>query len=676
LSNRMSFTLATVILLVATITRLYALAVLPPGMNDDEVQDVQLVEFARVGVVEVLYETSDGGREGLYPILVSVITAFIGATPFGYRVFSVWVSLLALALVYSLTRRLYGRVAGVAAMAAMTVPLWSLVLARSITREVMLPFVVLLVLTALTHALPVYRRPDLRPSTGPFAVLGLILGLGFYIHPYHYFVVLAAMVFIAYMVITRQPMSRRTLSYISFSIVILIIVATPYLISSLRLPQLGGATRLFAAFQRIQGAGILQTIGGSLLGVFWRGDANVLHNVPGRPYIDALTILITIIGWGMAFRRVLQPRYGLLVIALVTLLPLALLAPASPNFLAYSVVMPLLAMGFGLGVKQLGYVAFQRRVQPRLLAAAVVALVVLNLGWSLSSLFGVWGTSPAVQAAYHQRIYDIARYLDRTVDDTNTVVCLPQKPLDTPIRTVDPHAQATLLPLMMDNYDEKRVRYVDCGSGLVLANGGAHQQLILPEPNMLERMHPYVREWAEQGDIITEGVPPESVISMVVDEALGDTIGLFTTTLNIDYAPESPGGLAPAVLPVNFDAPLTFLGHDSPDVVYKPGDVATVITYWRVDGPLPSDLSLFTHILFDSETIVSQTDTISVTPSRLRNRDVFIQVTFIPLPKSLPAGTYQASTGAYEQNESTRLGVLDSGQPRGTRLFISEIVVQ
>jgi len=86
LSNRMSFLLATLILLVAAVTRLHDLAVLPPGINNAEVQDVQLIEFARVGVVEVLYETSEGGREGLYPILVSVATAFIGGTPLGYRI--------------------------------------------------------------------------------------------------------------------------------------------------------------------------------------------------------------------------------------------------------------------------------------------------------------------------------------------------------------------------------------------------------------------------------------------------------------------------------------------------------------------------------------------------------------------------------------------------------------
>jgi hypothetical protein len=235
---------------------------------------------------------------------------------------------------------------------------------------------------------------------------------------------------------------------------------------------------------------------------------------------------------------------------------------------------------------------------------------------------------------------------------------------------------ATLLALMMDNPDEQRIRYADCGSSLVLSNGGAHQQLILLQPNILDDLHPYVRDWVMRGDVIDGDLPPESVVSMVVNAPLENTIGRFTTTAPAGYAPESPGGVAPALLPVNFDAPLTFLGYDPPDITYEAGEVATIITYWRVDGDLPPDLRLFTHILFDAETIVSQTDTISVMPERLHNRDVFIQVTFVPLPERLPPGIYQTSTGAYEQDEDTRLNVLYNGRPRGTRLFINEIRVQ
>lgn len=664
------------VILLAAVIRLVGSSALPPGLNAAEVQDVQLIERVHGGQVEVLYDTGTEGREGLYHILVAIVTAFIGNDPFGYRMLSVWAGLLALALVYTFARRLYGRVAGIVAMAVMVVPFWSLMLSRTITRETLLPLIVTLTLTALVRALPVYRRPTLNPGTLPFGILGLVLGLGFYVHPAHYLIVLLCMVFIAYMILTRQPMSRRTLSYLSFSIVILVIVATPYLISSLRLPELSGATRLTDEYNVIAEAGIGQTLLNSLSGLFWRGDTNLLHNVPARPYIDGVSVIVMLVGLVFAARHMMQPRYALVVLAAVTLLPAALFAPNSPNFMAYSLIVPLLALLFSLGVKWLHRMV---RFLPRWNDALAVGVAVLlggNLGWTLASYYNGWGQDDAVRAAYHHRIHEIAKYLDTTVSGTNTVACVPQLPQSTPITLGDTDNLATLLALMMDNPDESRIRYVDCGSGLVLANGGAHQQLILLQPDMLDELHPYVRGWVTQGDIIYDGVPPNSVVSLVVDDPLENTIGRFTTTAPAGYAPESPGGVAPALLPVNFDAPLTFLGYDPPDVTYASGEVATIITYWRVDGELPPDLSLFTHILFDAQTIVSQTDTISVLPERLHNRDVFIQVTFVPLPERLPPGIYQTSTGAYEQDEDTRLNVLYNGHPRGTRLFINEIRVQ
>jgi hypothetical protein len=118
---------------------------------------------------------------------------------------------------------------------------------------------------------------------------------------------------------------------------------------------------------------------------------------------------------------------------------------------------------------------------------------------------------------------------------------------------------------MMDNPDETQIRYLDCGTGIVFTNGGEHQQLIILQPDAINGFHPYVREWIQQGDLIQEGVPPQSVVSMIVDDQLGDTIGRFTTTAPAGFAPESPGGVGSALLPVNFEGNLTFLGYEQSD---------------------------------------------------------------------------------------------------------------
>ncbi len=666
MSKQRSFVLALAVLLVAAALRLVGLASLPPGVNQLEAQDVQIAELIRFGQVEVFYEVDEGGREGLYHVLNTTTTTFVGNHPFGYRLVSVWVGLLAVSLLYTLTRRLYGRFVGLVAMAAFVVPLWSLLLSRLISREALLPLIIIGVLMAFARALPVYRRPNLNPSTLPFAMLGFVLGIGFYVHPAHYIVVLAGMVFIAYMIFTRQPMSRRTVGYLNFTIVVLIIVAMPYLIAVFQAPELGGAARLSAIISDVSASGWLTTLGQSLAGFFVRGDANILHNVPGRPYMDPLSGLLVLWGVGVSIRRFREPRYALPLVMLVVLLPVALLAPQSPNFMAYVVLLPMIAMFFALGAKRIPRQNWG--------AAAVLVLLLGNLLWSVQGL-ATWTQRDDVKTAYGTRVYALAQYLDETVSDTETVVCAPTLPAY-PTWLAKPDNPATLLPLMMTNPDADQIRYADCGTGMIFTNGGEHQQLIVLEQNAIDDFHPYIRDWVSRGDVIQTGVPPQSVVSMVVADPLSDTIGRFTTTAPAGFAPESPGGVAAAPLPISFEGNLTFLGYDQGDSdnIYAPGDIVTVITYWRVDGRV-DDLNLFAHMLFDAGTLVTQNDTISVQSQRLQARDVFVQVTFVPLPGTLPEGTYQISVGAYHPTDDIRLAVLDGGQPRGTRLFLNEVRV-
>jgi hypothetical protein len=80
---------------------------------------------------------------------------------------------------------------------------------------------------------------------------------------------------------------------------------------------------------------------------------------------------------------------------------------------------------------------------------------------------------------------------------------------------------------------------------------------------------------------------------------------------------------------------------------------------------------LFTHILSDPAAIIAQSDTISVLASQLLPRDIFIQITFVPLPDSTPDGNYEVSIGAYQESDDMRLPVIDkTQQERGTRLFL------
>lgn len=671
LSSRTGYALAAGLLLIAAVLRFWNLGTLPPGLHPGEIIDLRITETVRQGSVSVFYDLQSlgeaGGREGLYHMLLAAVSTFTGSGLIGYRVLSVLANLLMLALVYALAARLYGPLGGVAALLLLTVSMWPVLLGRTIGRETLLPLLVAAILLALARALPVYSQPTGRePGTTPFAALGLLLGLGFYIHPAHFLLALGTMLFIAFMIISPQPLSRRTLSYIGFAILVMIIVTVPYMVSSIRLPGLDGAGRVFGDY-RIAIKPPLEAALDGLAGIFFTGDASPIHNLPGRPLVDLFSGVILVIGFLAALRRWHRPRFTLPLVLLVALLPVALLRPESPDFNAFTVLLPVLALFFGLGVTTLAN-SLRAAARP-VIALGLAGILAFNLVWLSRDFFTTWPNLPPVQEAYHGRIAQLAHHIDSTARDLPTVVCIPSIASLTPQPAL---SETQLLVLMMHTRDTG-IRYADCGSGFVLTNGGEQQQVILSAPGMLDKIHPYVREWLLRGQIQSSAsLPPDSVIVMNVARDLADTIGGFTTMAPVTYAPEAPGGSTLVFPPVSFGGNLTFLGYErDASTTFRPGSIITSITYWRVDGLPPPDIRLFTHILSDPAAIVSQTDTISVLASHLHERDVVIQITFVRLPASTPDSQYAVSIGAYQESDNRRLAVLVDGQERGTRLFLT-----
>src|SRR5690606_36947995 len=134
------------LMLLAAGARLWALNALPPGVSDSEALDIRVAEAARQGRVEVFYNLSplgaEGGREGLYHILLAVTRSLTGGGTLGYRMLSVAVGMLTLALVGALGTRLYGRLAGLTALGLLAVGLWPTLLARTIGPHTFIPLLV------------------------------------------------------------------------------------------------------------------------------------------------------------------------------------------------------------------------------------------------------------------------------------------------------------------------------------------------------------------------------------------------------------------------------------------------------------------------------------------------------------------------------------------------------
>ena len=665
----MSYTLAIGLLLLAALLRFAALPTLPPGFSANEINDIRIAETVRQGRVEVFYNLSGEGREGLYQTFLAAATGEGGGL-IGYRILSVWLGMLTLALIYALGRRLFGALAGLASMALLAVGMLPILLSRVVAPEAMLPLFVTGVLLALAVSLPVYGvQPITQPKTTAFLALGILLGLGFYLHPVSFVVALFSMIFIASVVLTRRPLTRRMMSFTWFAVVVMIVIATPYVISSIQHPNLAAAGRLLVDDPT---KSFLQSLSAGFSGLFFVGDSNPLINLPGRPLIDLVSGLLMMVGLVVTLRYWRQSRCALLLIALIFIAPNALHAPNSPNFLAYAPLLPLIALFFGLGVTTI----YQSLPQStRLIAAGgLVVLVAFNIVWAGRDVFINWVALPPMQEAYNARLGQLAHYIDMTANTTPTVICTSNlKPQINPVSLTN----TQLLALMMHRQDAV-LRYADCGTALILTEGGEREQVILSEKSGMNGVNPYLRAWLSQGNLLNQaGLPMDSVISLQVASTLAKRIGSFMTTAPVTFAPDAPSEAEVMLPPIQFGGNVTFLGYEHDwAATYTPGDVLPVTTYWRVDGVIPSDLRLFTHLLIDPTTIAAQSDPISVLPNELRPRDIFIQVTYVQLPRQIPRGMYSISVGAYEDNTGIRLPVFKSDQPRRATLILGQITVQ
>jgi hypothetical protein len=229
-----------------------------------------------------------------------------------------------------------------------------------------------------------------------------------------------------------------------------------------------------------------------------------------------------------------------------------------------------------------------------------------------------------------------------------------------------------LLSLMLNNRSA-HLRFLDCATSMIFPAGGEDASVIIPNPRVLTATSPAVLQWLD----ISSTVRPD-VVSMSVVEPLADRTGLFTTTATVRLDPQSAIGAGPLLPPVRLENNLTFLGYETLLTDIAPGGIVPVVTYWRVDGVLPPDMVLFAHMYDDlGASPLANQDSISVVPSQLRERDVFLQVHFIQVPQTLPERTYTIAVGAYRSQSGSRLGVLPEAAsvPVGSRLILYTVSV-
>ena len=677
--SRLEVALFILLMLIGAALRVAGLTAMPPGFNDDELTALRITDQVRAGQITVLYDVGDpaGGREGLYYPLLSVFSGLVGGGLMGYRLLGVLLNLATLGLTYGIARHMWwqpqrgGRlpVAALAALAAMAVGFWPVFTSRMVAREALLPFFGAAAAYCFVRGLSA-RSPAARDQRASlFMVAGAaFMGLSLYVHWTAIAFVIGFFVFGAYLNLRYRRLARRGWGDVGFALLVALIIAVPFSVSLLRNP---GVSPLHYYLSHIADA-LPESLFNTAAGLFWQGDANPTHNLPGQPLLGPFSAALLVVGIAAAVRRYRRPAYAVILIALlVALLPDAL-SQGGPNFRRLAVAMPALYITVGVGADAaLGRI--RRRpelVRPVVLAA--VALFVAGAALTAHNLSTVWSLRDDVFSLYHANLGRLAAHADATARDIPTVLCSPSL-----MRTdAQQHLSDREMLGYMLHQTDLPVRYADCRSSLVLTHGGARGQILFTYANGPALVPEALAAWlSDARELRIGGLPAGSAIEVEVVQELGDAVGRFITTAPAGYPPEAPGGPGPATLPVRMGGNLTFAGYTVGDSTVHPGESVEVVTYWRVDGPTPKGLQMFTHVLFDPSGLpVGQIDLLGPLVETLKPSDFFVQLHYIPLREQMVFGKYDISVGMY-MRDGERLAVYDGENARGDRLFLQQIEV-
>lgn len=687
MNRRLELLLITILLLLAAALRTWDLSHLPPGFTDDELAHIRITETARQGDVAVHYQVGDGtGHTGMYGIGNALVTELTGDGLLGYRVFPLWGGLLTLAALYLLTRRLFGPGAALIALGLMSVSPRAVLLARTATPAAFVPGLTVLTLYLLTKAFHLRRAIAFRaPDTVPFTLLAMLLGLSGYLHYTALALGPLAALFFAHLLVTRQPISRRTISAMLFVIVLATVVALPYLISTLRDPQSSEPYTLWA--QRPDN--VLDALDGTLRaigGLIWRGDPDPAHNLPELPVAGPGMAILLLIGAGAAIQGWRDPRHALLLLPLVAGLLFDAWIEPETTFTANLVAQPavyvlatvgLLAVGRALAARGMG-----RAWQP--VTVLLVTLMIVNGLVVHARLLDDFTEDEAVAAAYHADLGRLAAYLDRTPGDLPVSLCIAGMNEPGPVGLAPRQALGLML-----HREDLGIRHSDCRTALVFVNAGAPMRFIFAHPEDRELMPPELAEWlVDAPPLAADELPEGTVLYLDVEQRIRDLGGFWDSRAPAYYMPGEDGRLRRATLPAQLEQNLTFAGYDPRLYASNPeagGPPIVLVSYWRVDGPLPTDLSVFAHLLAHPNpqlAPVAESNTLDVIPSELQNRDLFAQVSYIWVGEAVPPGEYSLTIGAYTGAVAVlenHLDVLDPRQayrPSGDRILLGRVLVE
>jgi hypothetical protein len=665
------WSLAIALLLLAWGLRLCCLETVGPGWRDDELINIHALSGEVLAGRFPLYFTEASGHEPMYHYLHAGVHALLGFNVLSGHLLSVVFGTLTIALTYVLAQRMFGRGTAMITSLALTFSFWSLMYSRTAIRHVNLPPFALAAFYVLWRTFDKSQILNLKSQIGRSILLGLVVGASLYIYPAARLIPGLLIIFAVYLALFHRERFRRHWRGLLLALAVTAVVAIPLGAAIARITGVDARIAELAVPVRELRAGnprpLIENVW-TTLGMFHAtGDPEWLYNIPDRPVFNWLGGALLWVGVALCLYRWRRPRYFFLLAWLgAGLLPAFVSTPPaslSHTILAQPVtyMLPALALTEAYGAVKSQIPNLKSQVSNLGRCTALVArwVLVAVIGVFLASnairdvrdYFVTWPERGMVRFLYRADYRDVARYLNEhaEVKDVSVSSTL-MGPWDRLAVAVDTRR------------DDVGVRFFNPERALVWPAGETPAVLLLtssPDPA------PPIDAFLEaNGDL---------------PAAASRHIKLYTVKRGRDFAGGTP--LA------RFANGLELLGAGWIDEAsLAPGQEATLLTTWRVSGPLdlppipiianppPPDVyagsrvSIFAHLLTLDETSFVVDDGLWLDPLTLQPGDCFLQIHRFALPPDMPAGPYLLELGGYDPMTGDRWPTLPAdGQPGSDR---------
>ena len=618
--KNLPFTLS--VLLLAAAFRLILLHDVPPGLAQDEVLDADIVTFIRQGQ-HALFFREGYGHEPLYHYWSVPFQVLFGDNVLSIRLPAVYLGMLLVALTMRWARREFGWVTAVTVGLGLAVSWWPIIFSRIGLRPILEPLL-------LVAAAWFWQRPWLA---------GLFLGLSLYsytgarvvfIWPVLWGIV---QVIAAPDTLAKRKQLRTAVIIVAVSLVLYIplywtLRSDPSL--QQRVDQLAGPLNGL----RQGDFGPIWQMTLATLGIFsFTGDPRWTYSLPGRPFFDPLTAVLFYAGFLIALFRWRQSRYTLLLAWLaVTLLPSAL-TPQAPSTVRLVGAMPVVYLLPGLAVAHVIHrlpIRNNRPGEKRLsvpqgwfIIFLLIGILFINGTRTVQDGFLRWPQARMTRLEHYQSVLlDMSRYY-KAEPTSNLVI-----------------ANGFYEPIDKDSFRrnlgyDPAARWIQTGAQVAGA-------IVLPQQEAGENARLYIPEFAP------------------INPALLAVAGISSKPLYrseqwpsfaVHELPPFPNVTSSQLIePLSFAGLITFEGYE---MSLLPGQTLQLVTLWRVEKPLPADLTIFTHVLGPTGNISAQHDGFDAAPAELQPGDWVFQLHLVIVPET--SDPLAVQVGLYTAHDQQRL---------------------